>query len=46
MPLKVYRPTSPGRRGMSVSTFEDLTKGKKPQRWLLEPLRKSGGRNN
>ncbi len=46
MPLKTYRPTSPGRRGMSVSTFEELTKGKKPERALLEPLRKSGGRNN
>ncbi|MGH2677771.1 MAG: 50S ribosomal protein L2, partial [Actinomycetota bacterium] len=41
-----YRPTSPGRRGMSVSTFEELTKGKKPERALLEPLKKSGGRNN
>ncbi|MFN8522767.1 MAG: 50S ribosomal protein L2 [Chloroflexota bacterium] len=46
MPLKVYRPTSPGRRGMSVSTFEELTKGKKPEKSLLEPLRKRGGRNN
>jgi large subunit ribosomal protein L2 len=46
MPLKVYRPTSPGRRGMSVSTFEELTPGKKPEQSLLEPLRKSGGRNN
>jgi len=31
---------------MSVSTFDELTKGKKPERSLLEPLRKSGGRNN
>ena len=46
MPLKTYRPTSPGRRDMSVSTFEELTKGKKPERSLLEPLRKSGGRNS
>ena len=46
MPLKVYRPTSPGRRGMSVSTFEELTPGKKPEPSLLEPLRKTGGRNN
>jgi len=46
MPNKMYRPTSPGRRGMSVSTFEELTKGKKPERSLLEPLKKSGGRNN
>jgi large subunit ribosomal protein L2 len=46
VPLKLYKPTSPGRRGMSVSTFEELTKGKKPERSLLEPLKKSGGRNN
>jgi len=46
MPLKQYKPTSPGRRGMSVSTFEELTKGKKPERSLLEPLKKTGGRNN
>ena len=46
MPLKLYKPTSPGRRGMSVSTFEELTKGKKPERSLLEPLKRNGGRNN
>ncbi len=46
MPLKQYKPTSPGRRGMSVSTFEELTKGKKPERSLLEPLKRTGGRNN
>src|SRR5215210_5064113 len=46
MPLKLYKPTSPGRRGMSVSTFEELTKGKKPERSLLEPLKRTGGRNN
>jgi large subunit ribosomal protein L2 len=31
---------------MSVSTFEELTKGKKPERSLLEPLKRNGGRNN
>jgi large subunit ribosomal protein L2 len=46
MPLKIYRPTTPGRRDMSVSTFEELTKGRKPERSLLEPLRGRGGRNN
>ena len=46
MPLKQYKPTSPGRRGMSVSTFEELTKGKKPERSLLEPMKRTGGRNN
>jgi large subunit ribosomal protein L2 len=45
MPIRNYKPTSPGRRGMSVSTFEEITK-KKPERSLLEPLRKHGGRNN
>ena len=45
MALKVYRPTSPGRRGMSGSTFEEITKGK-PEKSLLLPLKKRGGRNN
>jgi len=43
--LKVYRPTSPGRRGMSGSTFEEITKGK-PEKSLLLPLKKRAGRNN
>jgi len=42
--LKIYRPTSPGRRGMSGSTFEEITKGK-PEKSLLSPLKKRGGRN-
>jgi large subunit ribosomal protein L2 len=46
MAIKIYRPTSAGRRNMSVSSFEDLTKGAKPQRALLAPLRKTAGRNN
>jgi large subunit ribosomal protein L2 len=46
MAIKIYRPTSAGRRNMSVSTFEELTKGAKPQRALLAPLKKSAGRNN
>ncbi len=45
MALKVYRPTSPGRRGMSGSTFEEITKSK-PEKSLLLPLKKRGGRNN
>ncbi len=44
MALKVYRPTSPGRRGMSGSTFEEITKGK-PEKSLLSPLKKRAGRN-
>src|SRR5438094_9366787 len=45
MPVKTDKPTSPGRRGMSVSTFEEVTKTK-PERALTEPLRKTAGRNN
>ena len=45
MALKVYRPTSPGRRGMSGSTFEEITKGE-PEKSLLLPLKKKAGRNN
>lgn len=45
MALKVYRPTSPGRRGMSGATFEEITKGK-PEKSLLAPLRRKAGRNN
>lgn len=45
MAIKIYRPTSPGRRNMSVSTFEEITRSK-PERSLLAPLRKKAGRNN
>lgn len=45
MGIRVYKPTSPGRRGMSVLTFDDLTK-KRPERSLLVPLHRSSGRNN
>ena len=45
MPVKTYKPTSPGRRGMSVSTFEEVTR-KRPEKSLTEPLRKTAGRNN
>ncbi len=44
MGIKVYKPTSPGRRGMTVSTFEEITRTK-PERSLLAPLKKSAGRN-
>ena len=43
--IKQYRPTSPGRRAGMVSDFTDLT-ASKPEKSLLEPLKKSGGRNN
>ena len=45
MPIKVYKPTSPGRRDMSVSTFEEITRDK-PERSLLAPLSHKSGRNN
>ena len=46
MGIRHYKPTSPGRRAASVSDFADLTKGAKPEKSLLRPLTKSGGRNN
>ena len=45
MAIKVFRPTSPGRRGMSSATFEEITKDK-PEKSLTAPLKKRGGRNN
>ena len=44
MPVRKYRPTSPGRRFQSVATFEEVTK-RTPEKSLLVPLRKTGGRN-
>jgi large subunit ribosomal protein L2 len=46
MGIRYYKPTSPGRRGASVSDFADLTPGATPERTLLRPLNKKGGRNN
>jgi len=45
MAIRKYNPTSPGRRDMSVSKFQEIT-GSSPERSLLAPLKKSGGRNN
>lgn len=44
MGIKSYKPTSPGRRFQTVLTFEELTRTK-PERSLLRPLPKTGGRN-
>src|ERR671935_93794 len=44
MPSRKYKPTSPGRRFMTVSTFEEVTKTE-PEKSLVQPLKKSGGRN-
>ena len=45
MALKIYRPTSPGRRAMTGSSFDEITKTK-PEKSLLVPLKKKAGRNN
>jgi large subunit ribosomal protein L2 len=44
MPVKKYKPVTPGTRGMTGYTFDEITKSK-PERSLLVELRKSGGRN-
>jgi len=44
VPLRKFKPTSPGRRFMSVSTFEEITKTE-PEKSLLKPVAKKGGRN-
>jgi len=45
MGVRRYKPTSAGRKNMSGHTYEEITK-QKPEKSLLEPMRKSGGRNN
>ncbi|MEW6322163.1 MAG: 50S ribosomal protein L2 [Acidobacteriota bacterium] len=45
MPIRKYKPTSPGRRQMTVQTFDDIT-ATEPHKPLTEPLKMSGGRNN
>ena len=44
MPVKTYKPTSPGRRGMTGSTFEEITRDA-PEKSLLRPLKNRAGRN-
>ena len=44
MAVKIYKPTSPGRRGMTSATFVEVTKST-PERRLLRPLRRHGGRD-
>jgi len=44
MAVKKYKPTTPGQRNMTGYLFEEITKSV-PERSLLKPLRKSGGRN-
>src|ERR671926_818337 len=45
MPIRKYKPTSPGRRFQTVQVFDEITT-QEPYKPLVEPLRKSGGRNN
>ena len=44
MAVKKYKPVTPGMRGRTGYTFEEITKDK-PERSLVKPLRKKGGRN-
>ena len=44
MAVKIYKPTSPGRRGMTSPSFEEITKSE-PERSLIRHVRKSGGRD-
>ena len=44
MGIKKFKPTTPSRRYMTVSTFDEITKTK-PEKSLTAPLKKSGGRN-
>ena len=46
MGIRKYNPTTPGRRGATVSDFAELTPGRKPEKSLLRPKTKTGGRNN
>ena len=45
MGLRKYNPTTAGRRGATVSDYAELTRSK-PERSLLRPLPRKGGRNN
>lgn len=45
MPVRKYKPTSPGRRQMSVSGFDEITRST-PEKSLLVPLKRKAGRNN
>ena len=45
MPIRAYKPTTNGRRGMTSLTFEEITTSK-PEKSLLAPLKSKGGRNN
>ena len=46
MGIRKYKPITPGRRGATVSDFAELTQGATPEKSLLRPIHKTGGRNN
>ena len=45
MPIKKYKPMTPGRRGMTTLAKDEITSSK-PEKSLLAPLKSKGGRNN
>ena len=45
MAIRKFKPTTPGTRNMAISAFDEIT-CKKPHKALLEPLKRTGGRNN
>ncbi len=45
MPVKTFKPITPGRRQMTVSSFDEITRST-PEKSLLMPLKRTGGRNN
>ena len=45
MGIRKYKPTTPGRRGASVADFAEITRST-PEKSLVRPLKKTGGRNN
>jgi len=45
VPVRLYKPTTPGRRGMSAPDLSEITR-RKPEKSLLRPLKSKGGRNN
>ena len=46
MAIKKYKPTTPGQRFKEISAFDELTPDVKPEKSLLKPQKRSGGRNN
>jgi large subunit ribosomal protein L2 len=46
MGIRYYKPVTPGRRGATVNDWADLTKGVEPQKSLMVPKKRNGGRNN